>query len=647
MSCHCHEHKHEHEHEHEHEHGCCHDHGHSHSHGHSHEHGGEGESRVWLRAGISAALLAVGMAALEGTAALLVCIAGYLVIGYPVLKEAVENILHGELFDENFLMTVASIGAFCIGDYAEATAVMLLYNIGEALQDKAVDSSRRSIRALVSIRPDHANRVTENGVETVAAESVSIGDTILVRPGERIPLDGEVTEGSSYVDTSALTGESLPRQWQTGDTALAGCVVIEGVLTLRVTRSFGDSSVSRILEMVENAQDNKAQPERFITRFARIYTPVVCGAAVLVAVLPPLLGMGAWGTWIHKALAFLVISCPCALVISVPLSFFSGIGCASHNGILMKGSNYLELLAKAEVAAFDKTGTLTCGDFRVSGMDCAEGVTEDELLTTAALCEGHSSHPIAAAIRSAYGKEIDTALLLDVKELSGHGVSATIHGETALAGKRALVAHLDGVPDDETAETAVYVARNGRYLGRIRLADTVKSDAAGAVSALRFLGLHHLTMLSGDRQPIADEVARRVGLDNGFGELLPEDKVARLRELKANGITLYAGDGINDAPVLAAADVGIAMGGLGSDAAMEAADVVIMNDQPSKIPQAIRIARKTVRIAKENIAFSLAVKAAVLLVSLFCDMGLWLAVFADVGVCMLAILNSLRVLRTN
>mgnify|MGYP004653927537 FL=1 len=667
MSCnHEHEFEHEHEHEHESEHCCAHEHHHEHTHdhshshehshscgccghdhGHSHEHGGEEDQGVmtYVRMGLSAVGLLASIFWLEGTWQLVVCIVAYLLAGFSVLREAVENISRGEIFDENFLMTVASIGAFCIGKYPEAVAVMLLYEIGEWLQDKAVGSSRASIKALVNVRPDHANLIKGDEVVTVKAETVSVNDIILVRPGERVPLDGEVIEGSSSVDTSALTGESMPQEWTVGSAALAGCVNQSGLLKIRVTKPFGESSVSRIMALVEDAQDNKAQPERFITRFARVYTPVVCGIAVLVAILPPLLGMGAWSTFIHKALAFLVISCPCALVISVPLSFFSGIGCASHNGILMKGSNYLELLSKAEIAAFDKTGTLTRGEFSVTSLACADGVTEAQLLEIAACCESQSTHPLAKSILKAYGKPVNGDRLTKIEELSGNGIRATLDGKTALAGKPEL---LDGITitTQPTGTTAVYVAYDGRYLGCIGLSDTLKPDTKAAIAALRKLGLHNLTMLSGDRQATADSIAKEVGLDNAWGQLLPEEKVTHLEDLRKLGSVVYAGDGINDAPVLAAADVGVAMGGLGSDAAMEAADVVIMTDELSRLPLAIRIARKTMAIAKQNIVFSIAIKILILALSLLMDIGLWLAVFADVGVCMLAILNSLRALHT-
>lgn len=622
---------------------CC---EHEHHHEHHHEHGGEEVSRLGIvRMILSGILLIVSACFLEGTAQFIVCLVAYLLVGFGVLKEAAENMLHGEFFDENFLMAVASIGAFCIREYPEAVAVMLLYNIGEMLQDKAVDSSRESIEALVNIRPDHANRLTNDGMMTVEAKDIRIGEMILVRPGERIPLDGIVREGSAYVDTSPLTGESVPQEWSVGAQALAGCVAKDGTLQIEVTKSFEQSSVSRILELVEDAQENKAKPEQFITRFARIYTPVVCGIAALVAVLPPLFGWGTWAQFIHKALAFLVISCPCALVISVPLSFFAGIGCASHNGILMKGGNYMEMLAKADIAAFDKTGTLTEGSFKLTSLQPENGISEAELLEIAAYCESQSTHPLATAIVAAYHKPIDSNRIAQFKEIAGQGIEMVLDGKKALCGKRELIGNqASSVSDND--KTAVYIALGGSYMGCITLSDTIKADAITAIRDLRQLGLHDLTMLSGDRQIIANQVAEEIGLDRAYGALLPEEKVARAEELKAKGETLvYAGDGINDAPILAVADVGIAMGGLGSDAAMEAADMVIMSDEPSKIALAIRIARKTMAIAKQNIVFSIAVKVFILALSLILNMGLWIAVFADVGVCMLAVLNAMRAMR--
>lgn len=514
---------------------------------HEEHHHHEGmEKGPLYRAIVAIALLGISFLFPLSIVHLLLCLIAYLIAGYGVLREAAENLLHGRLFDENFLMTVASVGAFCVGEYHEGVAVMVLYTVGEWLQGKAVASSRASIRALLALRPDTATRVNGDNIETVKAESVTVGDVILVGTGERIPLDGIIIEGSSMVDTSPLTGESVPREWSSGDMALSGCINGRGMLKIRVTKPFGESSVSRIMKLVEEAQENKARPEQFITRFARVYTPFVCIAAVLLAVLPPLLGLGEWSEYVHKALSFLVISCPCALVISVPLSFFAGIGCGSKQGILFKGGSYLELLAKAEIAAFDKTGTLTTG------------VVENE-----------------------------------------------------------QVYH-----------------------------DAVKPEAREAVAQLRMLGLHHITMLSGDRNKAAARVADAVGLDGYFAELLPEGKTAALQELRAKGSVIYTGDGINDAPVLACADVGVAMGALGSDAAMEAADVVITDDTLTRLPLAIRISRKTMSIARQNIVFSIAVKVIVLLLSLLTTLSLWLAVFADVGVCLLAVLNSLRVLRT-
>ncbi len=601
----------------------------------AHEHEEEHSLLRFVTLVISGMLFLAALLFFRGGIPLWIFAASYLLCAWSVLLEAVKNIFHGEIFDENFLMTVASVGAFCIGEYPEAVAVMLLYQIGEFLQDKAVDSSRCSIQALIAVRPD---RATLSSGEMVEAAAVAVGSTILVRPGERVPLDGVVREGTAMVDTSALTGESLPRQWSAGEDALAGCVILDGVLTIEVTKAFSQSSVSRIMAMVEDAKANKATPEQFITRFSRIYTPVVCGIALLLAIVPPLCGIGTWAQYIHKALAFLVISCPCALVISVPLAFFSGIGCAAHHGILLKGGSYLQLLAKAKVAAFDKTGTLTQGSFQIAEIEPIGDISKEELLEIAAYCESSSTHPLAKAIVSAYGKPIDTACISEMREISGQGVHAVLSGKKVRCGKREFAA-----PSAKTSKnTAVYVSSDGNFLGTIILRDSIKPDASAAIASLRQLGLSHLTMLSGDRQQTADEIAAEIGLDHAFGELLPEDKVAKLSELKAQGTVLYAGDGINDAPVLACADIGIAMGGLGSDAAMEASDVVIMSDEPARIPQAIRIARKTMQIAKENVVFSILVKCIILTASVVINVPLWVAVFADVGVCMIAILNSLR-----
>lgn len=615
---------------------------------HHHVHREHGDEKInrWeiLSITISAVLLLLAIFLFRNIVQLLLCIIAYLLVGWKVWQEAIENILHGEFFDENFLMTVASMGAFCIGEYPEAVAVMLLYSIGEALQDTAVDSSRNAIAKLICMRPDHANLITNDGVVQAAAADVSVGSHILVRPGERIALDGIICSGRASVDTAALTGESLPREWTVGDTALAGCISCDGTLEIEVTKAFAQSSVSRIMELVENAQKNKAKSEQFITRFARVYTPVVCAIAAIIAVFPPLLGLGNETIFIHKALAFLVISCPCALVISVPLSFFSGIGCASHNGILLKGSNYLELLAKSEIAVFDKTGTLTEGKFRIAEILPAEGIEAQQLLEIAAYCESRSVHPLAAAIIEAFGGEPESGRIREIHEVAGSGICAVLDGKPVLAGKKELLGKLAPETSEEEA-TTIFVAWNGRYIGRIILRDEPKRDAKECVISLRKLGVHDLTMLSGDRRYAAQHIADVLGLDHVFAQLLPDDKVTYLRRLKEQGSVLYVGDGINDAPVLAMADVGVAMGSLGSDVAVEAADAVIMGDELTKIPLAIRISRKTMRITRENIVFSIIVKLIILTVSLLTSIGLWWAVLADVGVCMLTILNSIRAMR--
>ena len=590
---------------------------------------------------ISALLLLLSLFWLKEEAQLIACIAAYLLAGWPVLKEAGENLFHGEIFDENFLMSVASLGAFALREYPEAVAVMLLYQIGEFLQDKAVDSSRDAIKALLALRPEQV--IVLSG-ETINAADVTVGTKIIVRPGDRFPLDGKVFEGTSLVDTSPLTGESLPQRYTVGDTVLAGCINLDGRLTVEVTKPFSQSSVSRMMSLVEEAQERKAKPEQFITRFARIYTPVVCGIALLVAALPPLFGWGAWASCIHRALSFLVISCPCALVISVPLTFFSGIGSLSHQGILCKGGSELELLSKANVAAFDKTGTLTAGKFSVTKFLPVPGVGDDTLLEVAAYCESQSTHPLGRAICEAYSGVIDSQRLGQITEQAGQGICAILDGKRALAGNLDL---LENIPVNAmlTPETAVFVAWDGKYLGCITLADVLKPGVKATLEGLRKMGFHHLTMLSGDRQAAVLEVAEKAGLDQAYWELLPEQKVQKLKELQTAGTVLYAGDGINDAPVLAAADVGVAMGGLGSDAAIETADVVIMSDEPGRIGKAVWISRKTMKIARENIIFSIVVKVLILMVSLWLNPGLWLAVLADVGVCLLAVLNALRTLR--
>ncbi len=636
-------HSHEHEHHHDRSCACC---------AHEHGHGGEeksGSARlVWLAA--AAILFLLGLLS-RGAVSVSLFLAAYLAAGFGILKEAVENLVHGELFDETFLMALASIGAICIGEYGEAAAVMLLFQLGEFLQDKAVDSSRDAIRALMDIRPDTANLFENGSVREVHAAEVRVGDLIEVHAGERIPLDGKVESGSSSLNTAALTGESLPQEVGIGDTVKSGCVNLSGTLLLRVTTPFGEDSASKILALVEHAEENKAESEKFITRFARVYTPVVVILAALLAVLPPLLGLGTFSVFLNRALNFLVISCPCALVISIPLTFFSGIGCASHNGILVKGSNHLEALARAEIAAFDKTGTLTRGEFSVSEVFASDGFSCEAVLELAAYGEAHSDHPLARSVCKAYSGEIDRNRLSDVQERSGHGVRATLDGKELIVGKESFLREL-GVPcaaPAAHAATSVCVAYDRQFCGTILLADMPKEDAKQALSALHELGVKRTVMLTGDHPAAAEAVGKEVGIREVFSSLLPEDKLAKVRELKRSlspqGILLYTGDGINDTPVLAEADIGIAMGGLGTDAAMEAADIVIMGDEPSKIAKAIQISRKTQHIAKENIVFSVAVKVIILLLSSLGMVQLWAAVFADVGVCMLAILNSLRAMR--
>ena len=656
--CCCHDHCHDQEHHHEHEHEHHHAHTHEHHHGcacchpeehEGHEHEAEGH-RDLILAGSAAVLLAAGML-IPGTylPAILLLLA-YLLVGFDILRQAFSNILQGEIFDENFLMAVASVGAICIGELPEAVLVMLLYRVGEYLQGLAVAKSRRSIRALMDIRPDHA-RVLENGTERmVEAKDVAVGQNILLRPGDRIPLDGTVLEGESQLDTSALTGESMPRDCAPGSEVLAGCINLSGALRVEVTHSFQDSAASRILQLVEHASRNKAVSEKFISRFARIYTPIVCLLAVVIAVVPALLGIFSWSDSIYNALCFLVISCPCALVISVPLSFFAGVGAASRRGVLVKGGNYLDALARAEVAAFDKTGTLTKGKLTITSVLPAEGISAQQLLSAAAAAERHSNHPIAQAILAAAAESAseDTASEVDeIRESSGKGVSVCWQGRQVLAGRvDYLRSYQIQIPPVNGVGTKVFVAVDGVYWGALLLGDTLKEDAADAMAQLRGLGLKKLYMLTGDNKETADQIAGTLGLDGAYSQLLPEEKLSTMEQLRGQlskkGKLLYTGDGINDTPVLTAADVGVAMGGLGADAAIEAADVVIMGDEPSRLSDGIRIARKTVRIAHENIVFSIAVKVLIMALAALHLVDLWLAVFADVGVCMITILNALR-----
>ena len=575
--------------------------------------------------------------------------AAYFTIGWDILWKAIRNIGHGQVFDENFLMCVATIGAVILGETSEAVGVMLFYQVGELFQSVAVGKSRRSIAQLMDIRPDTANVEREGQILEVDPDEVAVGETIVIRPGEKVPLDGVVVEGASSLNTAALTGESAPRDVAVGGELLSGCVNITGLLKARVTKEFGQSTVAKILDLVENAASKKAKAENFITRFARYYTPAVVFAALALAVIPSLV-TGEWGVWVHRALTFLVISCPCALVISIPLSFFGGIGGASARGILVKGGNYLELLAKTETVVFDKTGTLTQGVFELSALNPAPGVTERELLEAAALAERHSSHPIAQSLRRALGGEVDPDRVTDVQEIPGHGVSALADGKRVLAGNEKLMRKegIDFTPCGQVG-TVVHVAQEGRYLGCAVIADRVKPTAPAAVRALKQRGIRAV-MLTGDSRAVGEAVAGELGLDEVHAQLLPGDKVDRLEELLERkgekGVLAYVGDGVNDAPVLSRADVGIAMGAMGSDAAIEAADVVLMDDDPAKLTDAMDIARKCLRIVKENIAFALGVKALFLLLGALGKTTMWGAVFADVGVAVIAILNATRMLKT-
>ena len=585
---------------------------------------------------------------------LAVFLASYLIIGGDVVKKAVTNIGRGQIFDENFLMSVATVGAFFVGDYPEAVSVMLFYQVGELFQSYAVNRSRKNITELMNIRPDYANVLRDGEEIEVDPDEVGVGERILVKPGERIPLDGVVRKGNSSLDTMALTGESVPREVLCGEEVISGCINLTGVLEVEVTKPFGESTVSKILDLVENASSKKAEAENFITRFARYYTPIVVCAAAALAVIPPIF-LGNWSDWIYRGLTFLVVSCPCAVVISVPLSFFGGLGGASKVGVLVKGSNYLEALARTELVVMDKTGTLTKGSFVVQKIEPAtdgngkQVLSQQELLELAALAESYSSHPISLSIRRAYGKEPDKERLKDVKELAGLGVHAVIDGRDTYAGNEKLMRREKiSFTKAEPIGTIIHVAEEGRYLGYLLIADELKEDAAACVAGLEKQGVKRIVMLTGDRKEAAEHVARLAGIKEVHSGLLPADKVEEVEKLMASkspkGKLVFVGDGINDAPVLARADIGIAMGGLGSDAAIEAADVVIMTDEPSKIALAMRISRKTLGIVKQNIVFALGVKILVLILAAFGIANMWLAVFADVGVAVLAILNAMRAL---
>lgn len=579
----------------------------------------------------------------------------YAIAGYDVLLKAARNIKNGQVFDENFLMAVATIGAFSLVFFpdsgphmAEGAAVMLFYQVGELFQQYAVGKSRKSIAAMMDIAPDFANvRNTNGDLEQVDPDSVAVGSEIVVKPGERVPIDGVVVEGSSQLDTAALTGESVPRAIEAGSEVVSGCVNLTGLLIMKTTKPFGESTVSRILELVENAAEKKAHTENFITRFARYYTPAVCGVALVLALLPPLLGFGALSDWVFRGLTFLVVSCPCALVISVPLSFFGGIGGASKLGILIKGSNYLESLASVDTVVFDKTGTLTSGTFGVVAVHPIEDVKSDRLLELAAHAEAYSDHPIAMSVKQAYGARIDETRVSNASEVSGRGVQAKIDGASVSVGNDKLMASLDiDAHNCELVGTMLHVAENGKYLGHIVIADMVKDDAAKTIDDLHATGVTKTVMLTGDAEEVARSVASKLGLDEFHAKLLPQDKVAEVERLldeeSKKGRLAFVGDGINDAPVLTRADIGIAMGAMGSDAAIEAADIVLMDDKPSNIAKAIRLSRKTMGIVWQNIVFALGVKLAVLVLAAVGIANMWMAVFADVGVAILAILNAMR-----
>lgn len=581
---------------------------------------------------------------------LAIFLTAYIIIGGDVVYRAIRNILRGQVFDENFLMGLATAGAFIISDYPEAVAVMLFYQVGELFQSYAVAKSRKSIAGLMDIRPDYANVQRGDNLEKVDPDEVLIGETIVIKAGEKIPLDAVVISGSSTMDTSALTGESLPREVEEGDSLLSGCININGLLTARVTKEFGESTVSKILDLVENASSKKSNSENFITKFARYYTPVVVIVAAILALIPPLVIPGAtFSDWIYRALVFLMISCPCALVISIPMSFFGGIGGASKKGILIKGSNYLEALAQTEIVVFDKTGTLTKGIFKVQQI-VPQGIEADDLLDVTAHAESYSNHPISASLKKAYAKPIDAARITNVEEISGHGVTAQVDGKTVAAGNAKLMTKL-GIGYQQTHDiigTVVHIAIDGVYRGYIVIADEVKEDAARAISDLKASHIRQTVMLTGDAKPIGEKIASQLGLDQVYTELLPADKVDKVEALfktkSTKGKLAFVGDGINDAPVLARADIGVAMGGLGSDAAIEAADIVIMTDEPSKLATAIKISQKTLRIVKQNIWFALAIKGAFLVLGAFGVASMWEAVFADVGVSLLAVLNAIRML---
>jgi len=605
-------------------------------------------------------LIAVNIIPLPAIPRLIVYLAIYIEIGYDILKKAGKGILNGRVFDENFLMAIATLGAFALaiyersGDYNEAIAVLLFYQIGELFQSYAVGKSRKNISSLMDIRPDYANIEQDGELKQVSPDEVSIGSVIVVQPGEKVPLDGIVISGKSTLDTAALTGESVPREVSEGEEIISGCINMTGLLKIKTVKEFGDSTVSKILELVENSSSRKSQSEAFISKFARYYTPAVCYSALALAVIPPIVNMimgnsGAWSTWIYRALTFLVISCPCALVVSIPLSFFAGLGGASHEGILIKGSNYLETLSKVKTVVFDKTGTLTKGTFEVVGVHHSE-MENEELLYFAAHAESASSHPISKSIQSAYGKEIDRSKVSDIEEISGHGIVAMVDDRKVAIGNAKLMKKLNiEFHDCTSVGTVVHIAINDEYMGHILIADTPKEDSAAAIAELKKIGIKKTVMLTGDAKRVAEEVAKELGLDEVQSELLPGDKVSKVEELLAGNNEkeklAFVGDGINDAPVLTRADIGIAMGAMGSDAAIEAADVVLMDDNPRQIAKAIKISKKCIGIVYQNIVIALVVKFGCLILGALGIANMWLAIFADVGVMIIAVLNAIRALR--
>ena len=580
----------------------------------------------------------------EGFTRFILFMMPYLTVGLPVLKKAAVNILHGQVFDENFLMCLATIGAICIGEYPEAVFVMLFYQVGDLFESIAVGKSRNSISALMDICPEYVNVERDGKVEQIDPDEASVGDIIIIKPGEKVPLDGIITEGSSSLNTTALTGESMPMDVSAGDSVINGCININGLLKVKVTKEYSDSTVAKILELVENSAENKAHTENFITKFARYYTPIVVILALILAFLPPVFLGGDFKDWMMRALNFLVVSCPCALVISIPLSYFSGIGCASRNGILIKGSNYMEAVTKADTVVFDKTGTLTKGSFFVTEIHPV-GMSEDELMEITAVAESFSDHPISLSLKKACKSQLDTGRVSDTEELSGRGVKAVVDGKIIFAGNGKLMEEVGcEYTDCDSFGTVIHTSVDGKYAGYIIISDKIKDDSKSAIAALKSAGIKNTVILSGDKKAVAEKIGKELGIDTVYSELLPSDKVEKLSEIidKSSGSVIFVGDGINDAPSLSRADVGIAMGALGSDAAIEAADIVLMDDKPSKIPLTLKIAEKTKNIVRQNIIFAIAVKILVLILSALGMSNMWQAVFADVGVSVIAIINAMR-----